>query len=390
MDVLLLSPVNPFDPRDGHRIAVASDVRAVLDNGFSLGVIGFLYPGQVASPLPYSPLQCDARLFPVRGGSFPFRFARGLFSGVPPSSERLYSAAARAGVRAALLLWQPRYVIVDDVSMAGYIPLVRRLAPQARVILRTHNVMRDVRREHLKNTRGLLRLPVGYDYHRYARFEAEAIAKSDVLWAISTADAVRLSELYGKPAHSLSVSIAEERYLPLPLEEGKSDCFVHVGTLDFRRKSDLEFFLTSSWPKIRKAAPDAALNLAGLLHGRPVDAPGATYSGPVADDYDVYRQGRFALNFQTTTGGIKLKTLTSLAAGRTLVSTASGVEGLALVAGEHYWEMTSFLSTKCLNEVIGDASLARRMGEAGREWVVTNHSRAVIARQFLHLLEMAS
>ncbi len=386
MDVLLLSPVNPFDPRDGHRMAVASDLRAMLDCGLTVGVVGLLYPGQEQGALPYSAKVCAAKLYRVRGGAFPKRFVRGLLSGVPPSSERLYPADAKAGVRKALQEWKPRYVIVDDVSMAGYLPAVRELAPQAKVVLRTHNVMHDVRAEHLRNSRGLLRVPVGWDCWRYAAFEAKSVAASDALWAISAADAARMRALYGKPAEVLSISIGEEKYLPLRLEEGADQCFVHVGTLDFRRKSDLEHFLHESWPRIREAAPQAALNLAGQLHGKAVAAPGATYSGLVKDDAEVYRLGRFALNFQTTTGGIKLKTLTSLAAGRTLVSTSSGVEGLALTAGEHYLEMQSFLSGARVKELIGDPEQARQMGAAGREWVLQHHSRAAIARQFAALL----
>ena len=386
MDVLLLSPVNPFEPRDGHRMAVASDVRAILDSGLTLGVIGFLYEGQTREHIPYDPAVCDARLYPVRSGGFPVRFARGLFAGVPPSSERLYSREAWKGIKEALTLWQPRYVIVDDVSMAGYLPLVRAFAPHAKTILRTHNVMQDVRREHLKHTRGALRLPVGYDYHAYTRFEKKAVAACNAIWAISNTDASRLSALYGRPAGCLSVSIGEERYLPLRVDEGVDHHFIHVGTLDFRRKTDLEQFLTRDWPRIRERAPHAALNLAGQLHGKAVEAPGATYSGPVADDADEYRKGRYALNFQTTTGGIKLKTLTSLAAGRTLVSTKSGVEGLALVAGEHYWDMDSFLSAATLDGIIGDPQGARRMGEAGRAWLLDHHSRAAIAQQFQRLM----
>ena len=127
MDVLLLAPVSPFEIRDGHTMAVASDLRAVLDNGLTVGVISFLY-GNQQRPAPIgNPQRCEARFFPVRAGSFPRRFIRGLFAPVPPSSERLYSADAIAGVRTALKRWRPGYVIVDDVSMAGYIPLVREM-----------------------------------------------------------------------------------------------------------------------------------------------------------------------------------------------------------------------------------------------------------------------
>jgi glycosyltransferase involved in cell wall biosynthesis len=389
MDVLLLAPVNPFDARDGHRMAVASDVSAVLDNRLKLGVISFLYKDQAAPAHFEQPGRCDARFFQVRGGSFPIRFMRGLFARVPPSSERLYSAEALAGVRSALQAWRPKYVIVDDVSMAGYIPLVREITPGAKVILRTHNVMQDVRREHFAQTKGLLRFPVGCDYFRYAVFEEYAMRNCDAHWAISEADASRMTALYGRRSDALSVSIQHERYTPIAIDQGVRNFFVHIGTLDFRRRTDLALFLRESWPKIRAAAPRAVVDFVGQLVGQQIDAPGATYSGPVKDDANAYRRGRFALNFQNTTGGIKLKTLTSLAAGRTLVSTPRGVEGLRLVPGEHYWDMRSFLSADHLADLIEDPESTRKMGHAGREWVVQNHSRAAIASQFGRLLGAA-
>jgi hypothetical protein len=388
MDVLLLAPVNPFDARDGHRMAVASDARAILDNNLSLGVITFLYKSQQPACMK-DPKRCDTKFFPVRQGSFPVRFMRGLLGRIPPSSERLYSAESIAGVRAALRDWKPSFVIVDDVSMAGYIPLVREITPAAKVILRTHNVMQDVRHEHFDRTKGLLRLPVGHDYRRYTKFEAEAMQNCDAHWAISEEDAARITHLYERRSECLSVSIQHERYTALAIGEGVRNSFVHIGTLDFRRRADLESFLRVSWPRIRAAAPQAAVDFVGELVGRPIDAPGATYSGPVKDDADAYRKGRFALNFQNTTGGIKLKTLTSLAAGRILVSTPRGVEGLRLVAGEHYWDMTSFLSANHLADVIENVESTKKMGQAGREWVVQNHSRSAIASQFTRLLGAA-
>jgi glycosyltransferase involved in cell wall biosynthesis len=389
MDVLLLGPVNPFGARGGHSMALASDVSAVLDNKLTLGVITLLYKNWQPDVRTEEPKGCVARFFQAREGPFPIRYMRGLFAAVPPSVERLYSAEAVAGIRGALKEWKPKIVIVDDVSMAGYIPLIRDINPAAKVILRTHNVMQDVRREHLDCTKGPLKLPVWHDYRRYVRFEAKAIESCDAHWAISEEDAARIKHLYGRSSSYLSVSIQHERYTPLGIGEGVRNFFVHIGTLDFRRRGDFESFLRVSWPKIRAAAPQAAINFVGDLVGRKINAPGAIYSGPVKDDVAAYRKGRFSLNFQSTTGGIKLKTLTSLAAGRTLVSTPRGVEGLGLVAGEHYWDMTSFLSANDLAELIDNPESTKRMGQAGRDWVVDKHSRRAIASQFNRLLEAA-
>jgi hypothetical protein len=51
--------------------------------------------------------------------------------------------------------------------------------------------------------------------------------------------------------------------------------------------------------------------------------------------------------------------------------------------------MGSFLSSHRLADLIDDVESNRRIGHAGREWVLQNHSRAAIAAQFGRLLEAA-
>jgi hypothetical protein len=380
-DVALLCPVNPFEPRDGHRMAVASDVNAILDNGLSLGVLTFLYDQQK----PVEVHNCDVRYFAVQEGSFAVRLLRGMVGRIPPSSERLYTKESIAGVRSALQEWKPQFAVVDDVSMAGYIPHIRELAPAAKIILRTHNVMHDIRYEQLRRTTGPMRLAVKFDSDRYHEFEAASLAIADSHWAITQADADRMTELYGFPSHFLSVSIPLERYTSISVKEGRSNHFVHVGTLDFRRRSDLESFLETSWPRVRAVDSNAAMTFAGVIHGKSIEAPGVNYAGPVSDDADVYRQGRFALNIQRSTGGIKLKTLTSLAAGRILISTKHGVEGVPIASGKHYWDIKAFLSNG-LEDVLADTSGLACMADAGRTWVQAHHSRTAIATQLQSLL----
>jgi hypothetical protein len=382
LDAALLCPVDPFEPRDGGRMAVCSDMNAILDNGMSLGILTFLYGQQK----PIAVTDCDVRYFEAGKGSFAVRLLRGLFSRVPPSSERLYTKESIAGVRRALKEWKPRFVIIADVSMAGYIQHIRDTVPAAKIILRTHNVMHDVRREQLERTTGPTRFAVKFDSDRYHEFEGASFASADCRWSITQADSDRMTELYGLPSKFLSISIPLERYAAIPIDEGRNNHFIHVGTLDFRRRADLNSFLQQSWPKVRAVDAAAAVTLAGALYGRKIDAPGVNYTGPVADDAEVYRQGRFALNFQQTTGGIKLKTLTALAAGRTLISTRHGIEGVPIKSGEHYWDMTTFLSN-CLKDVLADKAGLHRMAAAGRAWVAEHHSRQNIAAQFSDLLQ---
>jgi hypothetical protein len=51
--------------------------------------------------------------------------------------------------------------------------------------------------------------------------------------------------------------------------------------------------------------------------------------------------------------------------------------------------MGSFLSAHPLADLIEDAESNKRIGHAGREWVLQNHSRPAIAAQLGRLLEAA-
>jgi glycosyltransferase involved in cell wall biosynthesis len=381
VDIAMICPVTPFEATDGHRMAMASDVQAILDNKLSLGVVTFLYKQQAPSTVT----ACESRYFRVSAGSFATRFFRGLMSKVPPSSERLYTRESIAGVEKAISEWRPKIVVINDVSMAGYIPLIRDVAPATKIVIRTHNVMHDVRREQLARTKFPASIAVSFDTERYCRFERESLAQADAVWSITQADADRLTTLYKTRGDVLSVSIPLERYRRIATNEGDPHHFVHVGTLDFRRWNDLQSFLSTGWPKILEADPDAAITFAGALYGKAIETRGVRYAGTVGDDTTVYRQGRLALNIQKSTGGIKLKTLTSLAAGRTLVSTAHGVEGVPIISGQHYWDMEVFLKNS-LKDVLDDSEGLKKVAENGRAWVEAHHSREVMATQLNQLV----
>jgi hypothetical protein len=196
-------------------------------------------------------------------------------------------------------------------------------------------------------------------------------------------------ELYGRPTSCLTVSLPLEKYESLRTEDGRSNGFVHVGTLDFRRRSHLSNFLGMTWPKVLEVDGSASLTLAGALYGGTIPARNVHYLGRVPSDTDVYRLGRFALNFQSSTGGVKLKTLISMAAGRALVSTVEGVEGLPIESGRQYWDITTFVSSPQLKDILSDCESSRSIADEGRQYVAVNHSRAAVARQFAKLIEAA-
>jgi hypothetical protein len=383
MDIVLISPVSPFDPRDGHRLAVLSDVHALLDNRMDLGVISFSYAGETDT----IPNLCPNVKIAARSGGFASRFSRGVLKRLPPSAERLYGKDARQTLREALRQWKPRIVIIDDTSVSGYISDVRQVLPAAKVVLRSHNVMHDVRSEQLNRARGASRAAIAFDCKKYIEFEKAAVLSSDRHWAITSSDAERMQDLYGREGQCLTVSVPFERYRSLMSDQGQSNGFVHVGSLDFRRRADLNQFLDRSWPRILEADQAASLTLAGEINGAPIPAKNVQYAGRVESDAALYGRARFAINFQSSPGGVKLKTLTSLAAGRTLLSTREGVQGIDIKSGFEFFDIDQFLGRTDLQFILSDVRATQSVADAGRQYVNTRHSRQAVAKQVLNLIE---
>ena len=383
MDAVLISPVVPFDLRRGWTLAVLSDVRALLDNKLDLGIIAFTYGDEQYS----FPDLCPTIRVASESGGFASRFVRSIFKRLPPSTERLYSSESRKVVCDTLRKWLPKLVIIDDSSVAGYIPDIRSIVPNAKIVVRSHNVMHDIREEQLSRAKGPTRPAIAFDCRRYIEFEKTAILSSDANWAITDADAARFQQLYNKPTECLTVSVPVERYESLPLDQGQKNGFVHVGCLDFRRRHDLSHFLDHVWPRILKADDSACLTMAGELKGNPIPATNVSYAGRVPDDAEVYSSARFALNFQSSIGGVKLKTLTSMAAGRTLVSTREGVEGINIESGKQFFDIEDFLNRNNLRSLLNDVRSTQSIADAGRTYVRTHHSRPAVAKRILNLLE---
>ena len=85
--------------------------------------------------------------------------------------------------------------------------MIREVLPQAKLVLRSHNVMHDVRAEQAERTKGLTKPFVAFDCRRFQAFERQAVESTDAHWAITDLDAHRMTELYwaaDRNSHSFS------------------------------------------------------------------------------------------------------------------------------------------------------------------------------------------
>ena len=85
--------------------------------------------------------------------------------------------------------------------------------------------------------------------------------------------------------------------------------------------------------------------------------------------------------------GMRIKLTEALAAGRPIVTTSKGMEGLPLQAGTHVLVAdTTEEMAAAIVRILTDPPLAISLGKAGREWALDHLSHRARARELTRYL----
>ena len=159
-----------------------------------------------------------------------------------------------------------------------------------------------------------------------AEQEAGLFELTDVAIAIQPAEADALRTLLPeKRVVTAGVDFPVARTAPWPREP----VVLVVGSGNPANRKGLSDFLALAWPRVRRLVPDARLLVAGSVGlGVSDDEPGVEVLGPVDDLERAYRAARVVANPTVAGTGLKIKTVEALSHLRTVVTFASGAEGL--------------------------------------------------------------
>jgi polysaccharide biosynthesis protein PslH len=221
---------------------------------------------------------------------------------------------------------------------------------------------------------------------RTREVEARAFATADQVWVCSAHDAEVAGARYGRNARLEVVpnAIQLDRYGP-PTPSG--DHFTVAFTASFSYPPNevaAQRLMTGIFPPLADRVSRARLALIGrdptaLMQSAPTQDPRIEVTGAV-DDVAPYLQRASVMAVPLTEGhGTRFKVLEGFASELPVVSTAKGVEGLDVKAGEHY------LAAECdadfvdaLELVARDPDLRTRLARRGLEAVRAGYSLAVV------------
>jgi polysaccharide biosynthesis protein PslH len=308
-------------------------------------------------------------------------------------SDRLYRPAAAAQFRALLQSFQPDWIVFGEPWMYRYFPIAR--AYSRNLIFDNHNVEARVSlyQDRLPRRGGLKgRIEARLRHQQVLNLERTLCKQSKQVWVCSEFDQAELCQTYGISQEKVKVianGIDVDRFkpvrenslpLPAPLKLG-DQAILFPATFDYSANIwAAEWLLREIYPQIQQRLPDVKLMLVGRAPTEEMQAaaeanPNIIVPG-IVDDIRPYYQAATAVVVPLRHGsGTRLKLLEAFAAQRPVVSTAKGVEGLAVVDQQQCClAETADGIAAALVELLSQPDQAQALVTQGFELVEQQHS----------------
>ena len=307
---LFLTPEEPGAGHGGGGLRSAS-LLAYLQNKYAVQTVGFALRRHSKAP--------TARIW---------RNMVRLAQGRPPLFDR-FSGYEKQLAESL----QGRYAVgvVEHFWCAAYAPLLRSCC--GRLVLDLHNIESELARTHARAARW----PASWASQRFAasyrKLEREWLAQFDVILTASEDDRRRI----GHPDVRVFPNALPE--IPRP-GVAEADAIVFSGNLEYHPNIEaVRWFRTRIWPRIREGAPGVEWRLVGsnpeAVAPFTAGDPRIRVIGPVEDAVANLTRAKVCVVPLLSGSGTRFKILEAWAAGRAVVSTTLGAEGLGARDGEH-------------------------------------------------------
>ena len=365
MRSVMVTKFVPYPANSGGKLRSLAILRRLLDRG---EVVLCCFDDDTSDADSLRRLGVDVRTVPW-DTSIP-NVVRGIAKARTGSAGRFWDRRLAALVRGATEEAQTDLLQVEYSQLAPYLN-----AGSARFkVLDYHNIESSLALSYARSSRELKARLAYVESVLLRRLEKQAAESADLVLVVSEQDRERL------PGRAREVLVCPNGWDPgevLPTAEQPVAAFVAL--MGWKPNADAAVWLVREvWPLVRAAVPDARLLLVGREPGRVVTelaAPDIEVTGTVPEIRPYLEQSMVALAPLLSGGGTRLKVLEALDAGRPLVSTSVGIDGLTDLIGKGvYVGDTPQEFARQMIDLFQHPARAREAGLEGAEAARNNYS----------------
>jgi glycosyltransferase involved in cell wall biosynthesis len=298
----------------------------------------------------------------------------GLLRGVPIWAGELASSQVAARVADVSARWRPDIVQVEFLPMAVFVTALRSRAP---CVLVDHDASSRPAHEfgHLPTP---LRRPLkALDAHAWRRFDGRTAARVDATVVFTEADRTALEHVSPRRIVRIPL-VVPPRARPLNPVGRRPPSVLFAGYYRHSPNADAARWLVHEiFPRVRREHPEAELVLVGEEPPADLRQPdeGVVVVGAVDDVTEYLERAAVVVAPIRSGGGVRVKVLEALGAGKAVVATHLAAEGIdappdALLLADSAAEFAGRVSL-----LLGDEQRRRALAESAYSWAC-RHLRA--------------
>lgn len=331
----------PYPWVDGGCIALSAFWNVLQQAGFSVA-----YHFLATQKHPFHPQQFPSGLtytsYPISTEPSVSGYLESLIHPAPYKALRFFHTDIAKQLLNAIRLEKPDAVVLESLYSAVYLDAIRTVF-RGPVYLRSHNIEGDIPVFGTDRMGALQRFIQAADLKKLTRWEKNIWQQVDGVISISEKDAHAILEYQ---PNTQTVGLTREISAALtPVSENRPFRLYHIGAMDWAPNAEaLEEFKNTCWPVLHAAFPDMEMHIAGK--GMPdywtKNLPVGWFNSGEVENAQVWISDKDALVVPVKEGsGIRIKILEALAAGKAVLSTPLGREGIPAKPGEGLMEYRS-------------------------------------------------
>lgn len=328
---------------------------------------------------------------PARGWRETMNYVQNLPSTRPYSMSKYCQPWIARELRDLLAQKEYDLLLCDFLLTAAVVPWDW---PKPKVLF-THNIEAVIWERHYRLSRNPIWKAVSYrEYRLLERMEREYVSRAEHVLAVSEND--RDFFLKYAPESRMSViptGVDVDYFSPRDGEEDPSS-IVFTGSMDWTANEDgIVFFIENVLPLVRRRFPRAKLWVVGRRPTSRLQQIGRSITdvevtGTVDDIRPYLSRGSVYVVPLRVGGGTRIKIFEAMAAGKAVVSTTIGAEGLPVQDGENILladDAETF--AKCVVDLLSDDVRRKNLGAAARKLVSENYSWKAVGKTMAKVLE---
>lgn len=371
MRILQLSKKIPYPQKDGETIAIHNITQSLSKAGCKIDVLSILTPKHSVD-LDELPVSMTAMAnYDAVYVDTSIRILSALLNLFQNSSyniDRFDHPSVHQ--RIATVLKNNTYEIIqlEGLYLTPYLKTIRKYC-KTPVVLRSHNIEFEIwERLALSCSNPIKRFYLNFLAKRMKKYELLNLNQYDALVSISEKDLSQYQNFGIRIPCMNMVSGVDTQKLIMDQSQSIFPGVFHLGALDWVPNQEaLVWFTEKIWPKIRKMHQDLEFEIVG--RNKPEDfeiknTHGIKLIGEVSSAVEFMNSRTIMVVPLLSGSGMRIKIMEAMALGKTIITTAVGLEGIDAVDGEHVLLANTVdefeaAITKCLK----DPSFCHKIGQ---------------------------